>query len=196
MNSDSAEYGTTADGLMAARVGHLALIAVPCSDGQGLWIVTAAPGSKPIGQWCRADGFGFGERIANADGFRAHVGACLEHRRQCQALVRVEVLLCATTPWGSSQRATRYAEGIIFYSTASHGGFHLDPERNTAMPDALRLPGGWYEEDIDWALVATGYPQLFTDQERRMAERSLRQWRPGAWAAFHGSPPGPEQPVG
>lgn len=53
MNSLSAEYGTTADGLMAARAGQLALIAVPCSDGQGLWIVTAAPGSKPIGQWCR-----------------------------------------------------------------------------------------------------------------------------------------------
>ena len=196
MSLYSAEYGRTADGLLAARIGDLALMAIPCSDGQGFWIVTAAPGLRPIGQWCRDDGFGIGERVADEAGFRTHAQDCLEHLRQRDALVRVQVSLCASTPWGPSQSATRYAEGILFFTTASHGGFHLDPERNAAMPPALRLPGGWYEEDVDWALVAAGYPELFTDQERRMAERALRQWIPEAWLAVHGSPAGADPQPG
>ncbi|MBL0967002.1 MAG: hypothetical protein IBJ05_09295, partial [Blastomonas sp.] len=193
---NSQKSGKTGGGLRAARSGDLAMMAIPCSDGQGFWIVTAAPGMRPIRQWCRDDGFGFGERVADEAGFRAHAEACAGHLRQRDALARVQVSLCASTPWGSSQSATRYAQGILFYTTASHGGFHLDPERNAAMPPALCLPGGWYEEDVDWALIAAGYPELFTDLEKRMAERILRQWRPEAWLAVHGSPAGADPQPG
>lgn len=73
----------------------------------------------------------------------------------------------------------------MFHSTASHGGFKLDAMRNAAFPTALRLAGGWYEEDGDWARVAAGFPALFTDREKASADRTLRYWEPDAWEAIH-----------
>ncbi|WP_295405457.1 hypothetical protein [uncultured Thiocystis sp.] len=71
------------------------------------------------------------------------------------------------TPWGDSQREKRFANGIVFFSTAVHGGFYVDPARRADMPEAIqnaitwvRLPG-WYEEDQDWALVALAFPEHF-----------------------------------
>ncbi|MCH7805151.1 MAG: hypothetical protein IH937_13860, partial [Acidobacteria bacterium] len=90
------------------------------------------------------------------------------------------------TPWGMSQSATIYAEGIVFHSTAGHGGFKLDRARNAGMDPALRLSGGWYEEDAEWALVAAGYPDMFTYREQAMADRAMRDWYPDAWEAVHG----------
>ncbi|KQZ61088.1 hypothetical protein ASD67_17590 [Sphingopyxis sp. Root1497] len=179
-----AEYGTTADGLWAARIDDLALIAIPIRDGYRL--ATASARSKPISEWSAADGFGFDGQVADEAGFRAHVEDCALHVRQRALLARGRVGIARDTPWGPSQTATRYAEGIICFDTASHGGFFLDEERNAAMHPALRLPDGWYEEDCDWALAATGYPDLFTDRERRSADRTLRDWHPGAWEGFHG----------
>ena len=46
------------------------------------------------------------------------------------ALGRREVSSRVHTPWGTSQGATVYADGVVFHSTAGHGGFHLSPERN------------------------------------------------------------------
>ncbi|WP_443018815.1 DUF7007 domain-containing protein [Sphingomonas sp. 2R-10] len=54
------------------------------------------------------------------------------------------------------------------------------------MHPALRVAGGWYEEDGEWAKVAAGYPALFTDRERALADRTLRDWYPEAWEAVHG----------
>lgn len=98
-----------------------------------------------------------------------------------------------STPWGPSQSAFRYGDGVIFHSTSSHGGFKLDALRNSAMPPALRLFSGWYEEDGDWARVATGFPELFTDEEKVMAERILRDWMPDAWESIYGHPLAPDQ---
>lgn len=65
---------------------------------------------------------------------------------------------CCRTPWGRSDYAKEYAPGIVWYGTPSHGGFKLDRERNAAVPDYMRREGGWYEEDCDWAIVATVHP--------------------------------------
>ena len=70
------------------------------------------------------------------------------------------------TPWGDPQSSLELAEGIIFYSTARHGGIHLDRTRRNAMPPALRAletfaGGPWYEEDCDWAIVALAFPDAF-----------------------------------
>jgi hypothetical protein len=54
------------------------------------------------------------------------------------------------------------------------------------MPAALRNHGGWYEEDAEWAKVATAFPALFTDYEREHVERTLRDWNPDAWEAVYG----------
>ena len=91
-----------------------------------------------------------------------------------------------STPWGMSQGATVYVDGIVFHSTASHGGFKLDRARNAAMHPALRIQGGWYEEDAEWAKVAIGYPDLFTDRENAAADRTVQDYYPDAWEAVHG----------
>lgn len=72
------------------------------------------------------------------------------------------------TPWGPAQTAHRYGPGVVFYSTAGHGGFLLDTERLAAIPRQLRAltngeqgNAGWFEEDEDWSLVALAHPDLF-----------------------------------
>lgn len=81
------------------------------------------------------------------------------------------------TPWGAAQTSRTYAEGIVFHATASHGGFHLDAERNARIPEEWRRVDGWYEEDGDWAAVALAFPDLFTQDERQLAERIMRHRR-------------------
>lgn len=184
MSRVMAEYGMTADGMLAARVGDLAYIAVPARDGFRLasgWSL-----SRPIGEWTQGDVCGSEGTVADEAGFRAHVEDIAVHLTQRAALGRKEVRMHVSTPWGMSQSATVYAEGVVCHSTASHGGFKLDRARNAALHPALRIKGGWYEEDGDWARIAVGYPDLFTEREKSHADRTLRDWEPDAWEAVHG----------
>lgn len=139
-----------------------------------------------IHEWNRADVYGAECSVSDHQAFRAYVGDIALHVRQREALGRIETVHPISTPWGKSQTATVYAPGIVFHSTAGHGGFKLDRMRNKAMPEALRIAGGWYEEDGDWARVAAGYPDLFTYREQASADRILRDWCPDAWEAIHG----------
>lgn len=84
-----------------------------------------------------------------------------------------------STPWGTSQTKRVQAEGIVWYETASHGGFHLSPERQAEFEE--RFPwfetfagGPWYEEDQDWAAVALAFSGLFTHREIAAAVRTAR----------------------
>lgn len=184
MSAILAGYGRTADGLLAARVGDMGYIAIPARDG-----IRLASGwrlSRPIDEWTKADVFGSEGVVADEAAFRSYVEAVAVHLIQRAALGRRETRIRISTPWGMSQGATIYADGVVFHSTASHGGFKLDRVRNAALHPALRIKGGWYEEDGDWARVAIGYPALFTDQEKAQADRTLRDWEPDAWEAVHG----------
>jgi len=181
-----AAYGITADGFWAARIDYLALIAVP-TDSR-FRISTAAYLRRPIAEWTCRDVSGADAIVDDEAGFRAYVDSLLLDFRQRAALHRRRVDRRDHTPWGPSQYATIYAEGIICYETASHGGFRLDHERNLALHAALRLCEGWYEEDCDWTRVAVGYPDLFTDKEKTAAEKTLRDWYPDAWEGFYGRP--------
>ena len=178
------EYGITADGHRAARIADIAYIAIPAT--QGLRLASGWRLSRPIGEWTKTDVYGSEGIVADEAAFRVHVEDVARHLTQRNALCRKEVRMRVSTPWGMSQGATVYAEGIVCHSTASHGGFKLDRARNAAMPKALRVDGGWYEEDGEWAKVALGYPDLFTDREKVSAERTLRDWYPDAWEAVHG----------
>lgn len=178
------EYGVTSDGLMAARVDGIAYIAVPIRDGFS--IASGWKLNRPIAEWIRSDVYGAEGAVADESGFRAFVADIALHVRQRNALGRIDTILRVSTPWGMSQSATIYAEGIVFHSTAGHGGFKLGRARNAAMPSALRLSGGWYEEDAEWALVPTGFPDLFTNREQAIADRTLRDWFPDAWEAVNG----------
>lgn len=179
-----AVFGHTADGYLAARVGDFGYIAIPSPDG--LRVGTAWRLSRPIEQWTTADIQGAEAIVADVTAFRAHVAEVVKHRRQLQALGRRDVRERISTPWGVAQSSEVYAEGVVFHSTASHGGFKLDQAPNAAMPTVLRVEGGWYEEDCEWAKVAVGIPALFTDHERRHADRILRDYYPDVWEAIHG----------
>jgi len=100
-----------------------------------------------------------------------------------------------TTPWGSADSATAYADGITRYTTCAHGGFGLAPDRFAAMPPPLQAcasfevqPGqrAWFEEDVDWCAVVLAYPALFSPDERQCADSTLRNWRHVQWEALHG----------
>lgn len=191
MSAISIDYGVTADGRLAARVGDMGYIAIPVRGGFRLasgWRL-----SRPISDWNDNDVYGSEGVVADEAAFRAHVDAVAVHLRQRDALGRKEARVRVSTPWGMSQGATIYAAGVIFHSTASHGGFKLDRSRNAGLHPALRIKGGWYEEDGDWARVAIGYPDLFTDREKASADRTLRDWEPDAWEAVHGRTLSPEE---
>ena len=167
------EYGKSSEGFLVARVGEIAFAMVPTRTG-GYYLATGWRISRPMDAWTRADFYGHSGELADEAAFRARVVENAEHQREKKALRRLEFSTRAHTPWGASQGATIYAEGITCHSTASHGGFHLSAERNREVHPMLRAKGGWYEEDSCWSIVAFTFPHLFTSFERRSAERSLK----------------------
>ena len=90
------------------------------------------------------------------------------------------------TPWGRADSVKEVAPGIKSVSTPGHGGYKLSDERNRLVPEYLRQRGGWYEEDCDWAIVATVFPDCFDAQAREMAEKTIRNWLPDEWERFYG----------
>ena len=60
------------------------------------------------------------------------------------------------TPWGiSDDSGDVLAEGIISYSTPSHGGIWLSDERMKQIPATAKNFLGnfrWWEEDCDWVV--------------------------------------------
>lgn len=80
------------------------------------------------------------------------------------------------TPWGKADHVDLVAPGITSVSTPSHGGYHLDPVRMSAVharfPHFGTFAGGpWFEEDCDWAVVALTFPELFDEDNLRAAIR-------------------------
>ncbi len=179
------EFGQSADGLTVARIGDAAYAMIPKRDG-GYFLGSGWRLSKPFADWKRSDFYGHGGDTADETAFRAFVQEQAEHQCEKAALGRQEFRAYANTPWGPSQGAVRYGEGVVFHSTSGHGGFHLSAERNAKIHPLLRHGGGWYEEDAAWAAVTTAWPDLFTGFEWRQAEETLRHSWPDAWEAIHG----------
>ncbi|MFA7603338.1 MAG: hypothetical protein WCY29_10055 [Novosphingobium sp.] len=179
-----ATYGRTADGDLAALVCDTAYAAIP--GREGLRIATAWRLEPPLCQWKRADFYGAVAVVGDAAGFHDYVRDQVQHREEKLRLGRVRVDQRVWTPWDISQTSEIFAEGVVFYSTASHGGFKLDDARSAEVPDALRCDNGWYEEDEDWSIVAVTFPALFTTLERRHADRTVRNAWPDYWESVHG----------
>lgn len=188
-------YGRSAEGFLAASVGDNAFAMLPGRAG-GHYLATAWRLARPIAEWTQANFYGLSGVLADEDAFRAHVAENAQHQRQRAAFGRREISSCASTPWGVSQGATVYAEGVICHSTAGHGGFHLTPARNVRVHPKLRTADGFYEEDSAWAAVAEAFPELFTDLERAGADATIRNWYPDAWEAIHGTALEPGQSPG
>lgn len=185
------EFGRSADGFAVARVADSALAMLPGHDGRH-YLAYGWRIGRPLAKWRRSDFYGHSGDLTSEEAFRAKVGENAEHQRERKALGRVEEYSRAHTPWGASQGATIYAEGVVSHSTAGHGGFKLSAARNRHVHPMLRSRGGWYEEDAEWAIVALIFPHLFTSYERRGAERTIKDSWPDAWEAIFGTilPPG------
>ena len=87
-----------------------------------------------------------------------------------------------STPWGTAQTARHYGQGIIQYSTAGHGGFHVSSGLLRKMDEDMRgdayAPVGWFEEDCAWCMVVLSFPERFTMEMRFAALDTLRSTYP------------------
>lgn len=97
------------------------------------------------------------------------------------------------TLWGPSQHTEKVAPGICWYSTASHGGYHLSPMRNALVHPAWKSSPygrreGWYEEDLDYNIVYVTFPGLFTREQVQEAHETLKAWYPDEYRLATGAP--------
>ncbi|MGE3370837.1 MAG: hypothetical protein AB7I79_18920 [Rhizobiaceae bacterium] len=180
------EFATSAEGFPVARVDDTAYAMLRGQDGThhlaAAWFVR-----RPLHELVRGDFNGFHGALADEAAFRAKMAEKAEHIRGKRALGRREIHSRAHTPWGTSQGATVFAEGVVCHSTAGHGGFHLAGDRNAKVGSRLRNANGWYEEDAEWAIVAITFPDLFTSFERRCAEQTVRDSWPDEFEAITGT---------
>jgi hypothetical protein len=181
-----ASFGRSADDMPVALVGDTAFAMAPARDGRH-YLVTAWRLSRPIAEWTRNDFYGHSGELADEAAFRARVLENAQHQRERKMLGRAKEYSHSRTPWGTSQGATVYAEGVTSHSTAGHGGFKLSAERNRKIHPMLRSANGWYEEDGEWAIVAITFPDLFTTFERRCAQRTVKDSWPDVWEAISGT---------
>lgn len=179
------EFGSSSEGFPVARLGDLLLAMLPRVAGGG-FLASAWRLAQPLSTLRREDFYGHDGELADEAAFRVRVLETAEHQRELPALRRLQTRMACSTPWGASQLATIYAEGIVAHMTAGHGGFRLSAERNARIMPALRIGSGWYEEDDAWAIVALTFPDLFTSYERRLADRTIRDKWPDEWEAIFG----------
>lgn len=95
--------------------------------------------------------------------------------------------------WGTPQTTRELIPGVWDVTTASHGGFILSPQRQAAMPGALAIEGGQYEEDVNYTHVLLAFeaefrslPDPAMSKLLETARAILRNWHPDAYMAFTG----------
>lgn len=180
------EFGQSADGFPVARVEDIVMAMLPSREDGGL-LASAWRVARPLAELKRSDFYIYESSLCDEAAFRNRVFETAEHKRDLRKLAREDVRAHCSTPWGPSQGATIYAEGIARHHTAGHGGFKLSAERNGNVHPLLRAEAGWYEEDAAWAIVAITYPHFFTGYERRCAERTIKDSWPDAWETMTGN---------
>jgi hypothetical protein len=179
------EFATSAEGMLVARIGDLVLAMVTSPSGFA-FLASAVAVRRPLAELTRADFIGHDGRVADETEFRARVAETAGHKCDLASLNRVQTRISANTPWGGSQMAVVYAEGVVAHLTSGHGGFHLSADRNARVHPLLRKDTPWYEEDSEWAIVAISFPDLFTTYERSMAEKIFRNTWPDVWEKIRG----------
>ena len=80
-----------------------------------------------------------------------------------------------TKHWGMADTKEVLAEGIIHYTTPSHGGVELSMPRLMEMPEKYRALS-WtgdncFEEDCSWIAVALTWPALYSSEHLEIAKR-------------------------
>lgn len=189
------EFGTSSEGFPVARLGDLLLAMLPRAAG-GRFLASAWRLVQPLSTLRREHFYGHDGELTDEAAFQSRVFETVQHQRELSRLQRLQTRMVCSTPWGPSQLATIYAEGIVAHMTAGHGGFRLSAERNKRIVRSLRISSGWYEEDEAWAIVAFNFPDLFTTYERKLAERTIKDKWPDEWEAIFGRPLQPGESSG
>jgi len=179
------EFGRSSEDFPVAGIGDLVVAMLPGQGGH--FLASAWRIQQPLSELKRDDFTSRSASIENEADFRARVSVHAEHCDELRMLDRKTLRMPCHTPWGPSQGATIYAEGVVSHTTASHGGFKLSPERNRRVHRTLRVEDGWYEEDSAWSILAITFPDLFTSYERGCAERTLKDRFPDAWETIFGT---------
>jgi hypothetical protein len=80
------------------------------------------------------------------------------------------------TPGGQSDEVRVVADGILWVTTPSHGGFLLSPNRLYQMPERYRscswTRDQFVEEDCSRCAVVLAFPNLFSEADRGAAEKT------------------------
>ena len=95
------------------------------------------------------------------------------------------------TPWGIANYIEPVCDGVVAFYTPSHGGFYVDPDHLHKIPSHWRAASfngqgkkGWFEEDVDWAMVALSFPKGFS-QYAEKDEMEITEIARKTMAAFH-----------
>jgi hypothetical protein len=93
------------------------------------------------------------------------------------------------TPWGKLQSHEDIGAGVIFYSTASHGGYKVPAKLNKLIPDLFRCDDGWYEEDCAWSIVHVFLNEHieFVADKYLQALETVKCWYPHEWQEYNGA---------
>jgi hypothetical protein len=97
------------------------------------------------------------------------------------------------SPWGMPDQIEQPFAGVWSISTPSHGGFYVSAERRAAIPAAWLRSSfagnglkGWFEEDVDWCIVALAFPdewKQWRGEERGEVELTAAQKAFDYWKA-------------
>lgn len=95
------------------------------------------------------------------------------------------------SPWGTIDASREIAPGLWQVSTPGHGGVKADRARNAKIPQALRVTGGWYEEDCEahipfYVFAAEISEHLGQIIDPATEADAIRQWFPDKWTAHTG----------
>lgn len=96
------------------------------------------------------------------------------------------------SPHGKVQHIEELAPGIFAYSTSSHGGIKLDRRRNSLIPSQIRVKGGFYEEDCEWAIPIFVFKDEFDEEKVQQAKQTFKNWNPDGYEFLSGEKVAPE----
>ncbi|MVN88482.1 hypothetical protein GO986_17205 [Deinococcus sp. HMF7620] len=94
--------------------------------------------------------------------------------------------LCGASPWGTFLEVEAVQPGVTFVVMGRHGGYHLTPAVNVAIPASVRCEDGWHERDVAAALCARfvpfpdadlAYGALVRDSATRTQTSTRRRWK-------------------
>lgn len=81
------------------------------------------------------------------------------------------------SPWGIVQDEETIADGIVYVSTASHGGIWVSPELLGRVQEAMRDyaaywsgSSSWFEEDCAAQCVVVSFPEYFPAEQVERAQ--------------------------